>query len=718
MSSVKLKPGANYLPRGGFLVPTSVGYIQFGIPPESIKDTMRLPDKVPRTFVLPGETFHVEKGIALAELEFPLYFNHFLCQQKTLIICTEEQKGQLIIVLTESVFGPEVVNLESEFPDGKNSIGFPDMEAEMRYFRGNRELKDLIEFGVFKEDKYKINDVEIVKNENVNFEVNENGTKIAEIPWSIPYQIKYDIGERLKTPFKAPNFGITCLGPSHGFDPEDNTSGFILWINKRGIMIDPPVNSTEWLRRSNVNPKLIHHVILTHCHADHDAGTFQKILEEFVINIHTTETVMNSFIRKYTALTKLSKKNLYEFFSFKPIMINKSIFIEGAEFIFHYSLHSIPALAFSVQYRDKSFFYSSDHLNHPETIDKMNKINVFTKTRYEYLKNFSWNYDIIYHEAGIPPLHTPISYLASLPESVQERTSVYHIAKRDFPKNTKLTLAKFGIEHTMYPKISKLKYAQSIDVLDVVSNVDLFENFTLKKAREFLMIMEEESFSKGEQIIKKGTKGDKFFIIVSGLVSVRGTNNDYKKTYGKYEYFGEASLITEEPRSANVVASTDINLITIRKNLFLNFIQGTSLANDLNNLAKIRESNSWDTLSRSKVFGGMTSHQKTQLETILNYKRFKKGEVVLREDAKANEAYILAAGKVKLERKGLMLKELQEGDFVGDVFSLQKQTLSPFSACIIKDSELYCLSQADLCNFIQKNPGVYMRLIQNHADVA
>ena len=30
------------LPRGGYLVDTPVGYIQFGSPPETIKDTMRM----------------------------------------------------------------------------------------------------------------------------------------------------------------------------------------------------------------------------------------------------------------------------------------------------------------------------------------------------------------------------------------------------------------------------------------------------------------------------------------------------------------------------------------------------------------------------------------------------------------------------------------------------------------------------------------------------
>lgn len=37
-----------------------------------------------------------------------------------------------------------------------------------------------------------------------------------------------------------PDFGITVLGASHGFDPKGSTSGFIIWIYGKGIMIDPP----------------------------------------------------------------------------------------------------------------------------------------------------------------------------------------------------------------------------------------------------------------------------------------------------------------------------------------------------------------------------------------------------------------------------------------------------------------------------------------------
>ncbi|MCS6984535.1 MAG: cAMP/cGMP-dependent 3',5'-cyclic-AMP/GMP phosphodiesterase [Leptospiraceae bacterium] len=680
---------------------------------------MLLPQKVPTIFVLPGELFNVEKGIAVAELEFPIYFNHFLCRKKTLIIGTLEQRERLKIVLQESVFGPENLNLAVEFPQGEKSPHFPNLKAEMDYFRGDRKLEDLVEFGIFDENsRYALGEVLIERREGVGFFVYEKGEKIAEIPWVLDFHIKYDIGQRLAKPFSPPEFGITCLGPSHGFDPEDNTSGFILWVNRRGIMIDPPVNSTEWLRESNVNPKLISHVILTHCHADHDAGTFQKILEEFQITIHTTPTVMDSFIRKYHALTGLPKKQLYELFQFNPVMIDTPVYIEGAEFYFHYSLHSIPAIGFRMHYRNQSFFYTSDHLNYPEAFDKLFALGVLTPGRYEFLKNFPWHYNIIYHEAGIPPLHTPISYLASLPEDVQKRITAYHIARKDFPKDTKISLAKFGIENTVYPEITESRYKDAIRILDILNHVDLFEGFPLSKARDFLGIVEEKSYRQGEKIISKGEPGDKFYIIASGEVRVEGVGTDFKKTYGKYEYFGEASLITGEARSADVYAETDVEVLIIQKNDFLHFIHGSRLEETLRRLAETRKSNSWDVLSSSPVFAPLTSHQKTQLESILHPKKYAANTILLEEGKVSEKAYIVGEGFVELARNGQSLKQLGRGDFVGDIFSLQRNFPAPFLARTKTDCELFTVNRDDLTHFIQRNPGVYMRLLKVHQDIA
>jgi hypothetical protein len=241
------------------------------------------------------------------------------------------------------------------------------------------------------DNQIKINEVTIKVTDADNYEVFEDDKKIADIPGNITYRAKFDIGQRLPEPYKPPLFAITCLGPSHGFDPTQNTSGFIIWLNHTGVMIDPPVNSTEWLEDSNVNPKLIDSIILTHCHADHDAGTFQKILEEGKITIYTTQTILNSFLRKYSALSKEPIEYLKKLFVFQPIYIGKPVYIHGGEFKMNYSLHSIPTIGFTVNFQNQSMVYSSDHQGDPVIHKLLLEKKVISDERFRELSNFPWN---------------------------------------------------------------------------------------------------------------------------------------------------------------------------------------------------------------------------------------------------------------------------------------------------------------------------------------
>jgi len=76
-------------------------------------------------------------------------------------------------------------------------------------------------------------------------------------------------------------------------------TGFVIWINGKGVMVDPPPHSSLLLRMMGIPPRLIDTLILTHCHADHDAGTLQKVLEEGQVTIMATKTVIGSFVAKY-----------------------------------------------------------------------------------------------------------------------------------------------------------------------------------------------------------------------------------------------------------------------------------------------------------------------------------------------------------------------------------------------------------------------------------
>ena len=708
------------LARGGYLAETSVGYLQVGSPPETIKDTMRLERSTPQIFILPNEFFHVHKGISVAELEFPIYYNHFLRQKKTYIVCTHEQREQLKVVLQESIFGPSIIDLRSDYSEAEKTYGYPDMKAEMDFFRGTRKLDDLVQFVIFKDNKVHFNEVTIVKLNDGDFKIiDKDWEQEIEIPGEVGFNMIYNtgLGNVPSVPFQAPLFAITCLGPSHGFDVEDNTSGFLLWIQHKGIMVDPPVNSTEWLRNSNINPKLINCVILTHTHADHDAGTFQKILEEERITIYSTVTVMHSFIEKYHALTKIPIKEFYTLFDFVPVVIGRSYVINGAEFRFNYALHSIPSLSFEFTFQDQSFLYSSDHLNDPEKFKELYDKGILTESRYQDLLNFSWHHNIIYHEAGIPPLHTRIDYLRTLPEEVQKKITVYHISRQDMPKDTFLTLAKFGIENTFYPPITPPQFEEEIEILDILSNIDIFRDFPISKSKEFLAIVKREKYSQGTVIIEKGTPGDKFYIIVSGNVSVEGISQgellnkmNETKNYSSYEYFGEQSLITDQKRSATIIAKTDVVALTIEKTRFLNFIKGTNLVQKLTRLSQIRETGTWNLLSHSRFFRGMTSPQKTQLELIMNLKNYPEGHVFIEQDKTFNIGYIIKSGGVETYENNESIEVLSRGDFFGEIFKLEKEAPSKYTFKSLTEVDVYEIQRKDIIEYIINNPGVYMRL--------
>jgi len=709
--SSKKEQHFNYisLPRGGYLVDTEAGYIQFGAPPETIKDTMTMEKGVPRVYVVMEKMFDWAKGISLAEIEFPLYYNYFIKKTKTHVLCRKNQVKRLKAVLQEALFGPKNLDLSIDYDSDCSVCKVPDIRKEMNYFRAGMKLSDVVGIHVFEDRKCSIDEATITYDESGTFKIFHGKKLVSAVPGSFAYKPSYSIGERLPEPYNPPLFSITCLGPSHGFDPTQNTSGYIIWLNHHGIMIDPPVNSTEWLRDSNVNPKLIDGIILTHCHADHDAGTFQKILEEGKITIFSTETVMMSFLRKYAALSDMPVSNLMKLFIFHPLRIGKSEFIHGGKFQMFYSLHSIPTFGFKMDFQDQTFVYSSDHNNDPAVHKKLLDERVITPERYKEFRDFPWDSKVIYHESGVPPLHTPIAYLNSLPKEIQKKTVVYHIAAKDFPKETSLTLATFGIEKTLVFPTTTPYYDKAYQVLNVLNHLDFFRDMEITKAQSFLTIVQEEHFKKGECIIRKGTAGDKFYVILSGNVSVAGEGLETRKIYGTYEYFGEVAIITGQERQADVVAETDVIAYSVGRDEFLDFIEGTEFQQTLVRLAKVRSSDSWNLLSASSLFRYCSSYQKTWLESILvPVQKTGKG-VLVREGERLECIYIVRKGVVYRSRGGESTGTLRRGDYVGNLTRMYRRAEALCTYTHNGPVSLYAINRSDFLKFAEKNPGLLMK---------
>jgi len=75
-------------------------------------------------------------------------------------------------------------------------------------------------------------------------------------------------------------------------------------------------------------------------------------------------------------------------------------------------------------------------------------------------------------------------------------------------------------------------------------------------------------YAPGEAIVRQGQEGNSMFVIIRGAVKVQVPEKDYQKTIstlGENDFFGEMSLLTGEPRTANVIAVSESEVLRIDK---------------------------------------------------------------------------------------------------------------------------------------------------------
>jgi small-conductance mechanosensitive channel len=75
-------------------------------------------------------------------------------------------------------------------------------------------------------------------------------------------------------------------------------------------------------------------------------------------------------------------------------------------------------------------------------------------------------------------------------------------------------------------------------------------------------------FAPGEAIVRRGQEGNSMFVITRGSVKVQIPENNYQRTINNLranDFFGEMSLLTGQPRTANVIAEEETEVLQIKK---------------------------------------------------------------------------------------------------------------------------------------------------------
>jgi len=103
-------------------------------------------------------------------------------------------------------------------------------------------------------------------------------------------------------------------------------------------------------------------------------------------------------------------------------------------------------------------------------------------------------------------------------------------------------------------------------LIERLSNVEIFAPLNEDEVSRLASTSELRVFAPGEAVIKAGDQGSSMFVINRGRVRVQISDNGKPRTVATLnegDFFGEMALFTGEPRSANVVAAEETEVLEI-----------------------------------------------------------------------------------------------------------------------------------------------------------
>lgn len=486
-----------------------------------------------------------------------------------------------------------------------------------------------------------------------------------------------------------PRFGVMPLGTSHGFDPAGDLTSFVLWVNGTGILVDPSPEALSYLAQIGVAETDLLYVFLTHIHADHDGGLIEKLLSGSRTTIIASDVVFRLFIAKAKLVTghDFQQEGLVGHIAANPgKIVRLEIAGEHLTLETRWNLHPIPTNGFKLTIADACFGYSGDTQYDPELIQQLLADGkLFSKQAHDLLY-FFWTpegvpqVDLLYHEAGIPPIHTDRHKLDHLPNVVKTRTALVHIADRDVPLGSLPHKPPLFVTHTLLPATPQSRQQVLLHALELVSYLYDVPRETLLGLLDMAKV---RTFPAEAVVIHQGVlprgEAPTFFVVSDGEVAVKDGRR-LITTLIKGDSFGEWGISHQRGfRTANVVATRHTQLLEFDEAVYHWMVAKHPIIQE--RIGRIRSLLPKLQLAQSRVvqqtrqdpervpslIADMSPGQLSAFAVFSEIKQFAQGMAVVTEGDVADGFYILLSGHLMVQANGHIIGELSEGDVFGEV---------------------------------------------------
>jgi CRP-like cAMP-binding protein len=713
-------------------------------------------------FILPRQLF--EGRTNYADIEFIVYLNFFIRRGvRTRLAGRNTQKQALQRLLSLTIFGlfdPQLPTLPS-FADLQQTYGVADQATyaflhlcyEQYGIRGKTErilgIDDYVDFVLLQENNHptlipiypanagpqapRLGTIRILPADHGAFDVRitqPKGLSTAKrLTVTPPVRIVNTIPDSLRRPIQfatdRPRFGVMPLGTSHGFDPAGDLTSFIIWVNGQGLLVDPSPESLGYLEHIGVAPADLLYVFLTHIHADHDGGLIEKLLSGSRTTIIASDIVFRLFVEKAQLVTghDFQREGLVEHIAANPgQLIEMEIAGEQVALETRWNLHPIPTNGFKLTIGEKCFGYSGDTQYDPDLIRQLHVEHKLQTQQAHDLLYFFWTpegvptVDLLYHEAGIPPIHTDRRQLERLPEAVKTCVALVHIADRDVPPDAIPGKPPLFVTHTFLPPTPQSHRNLLLHTLVLVS-------YLYDAPLELLHTLAERAsikvFEPEEIVIRQGPVSRSevltFFVVADGKVAVKdGRRLIAQLTKG--DSFGEWGISHQRGfRAADVVAVQPTQLLEFDETTYRQMVEKYPVIQQrigriralLPRLQlaqmRARQQNPQHPEGSGRIIAEMNASQLSAFAVFCEVKKFNQGTTVVTDGEVADGFYILLSGHLVVVKEGI-IGELSEGDVFGEVGLIEGGRRTATVNVMSADAEVLFMSQQNFQTLLQTVP--------------
>jgi small-conductance mechanosensitive channel/CRP-like cAMP-binding protein len=140
-------------------------------------------------------------------------------------------------------------------------------------------------------------------------------------------------------------------------------------------------------------------------------------------------------------------------------------------------------------------------------------------------------------------------------------------------------------------EIKEERYFELQERIRTLQHVDFLRPLPPEELEKLALALSVQKYAQGEMIIREGANEYTFFVIVSGSVEVNvGKEMMLVARLNPGQFFGEMSLMTGEPRKANIIAASDVVCYMIDKTPFEDiFANNSQIIADISSILAKRQ---------------------------------------------------------------------------------------------------------------------------------